>query len=411
MKGVRLMTQLPTWVNEMQSKALAAMLSLKLPKADRTNIKNWAFDVIEAQAPVSYKENEIPAAVSHLVNADEQNVVIVCDGVVVYKKLSDAFNGVVLANLTEALTVHEDLFKSHFMTVTPVEMNKLVAMHVAHLNSGLFIYVPKNKVINDVLNVVYVQENGSLMNHTLIVAEQSSQFKYIENYYNTSKANINAISEVVVGENAHVEYAAMDRLHQDSTVYQCRKANVQANGSFLLSLGALNDGNTVSENLVALVGQGATAEVKTVAIAEGKQKQNITVNIEHLAPYTEGHIVNHGVSKDSAQLTFNGIGKINKGMNGSNAQQESRAMILSETARADANPILLIDEYDVKAGHAAGVGKIDEEQLYYLMSRGLTRRAAEILIIYGFLMPFIDDIRSEVIKSEFVKVIERKINA
>lgn len=405
------MTQLPTWVNEMQSKALAAMLSLKLPKADRTNIKNWAFDVIEAQAPVSYKENEIPAAVSHLVNADEQNVVIVCDGVVVYKKLSDAFNGVVLANLTEALTVHEDLFKSHFMTVTPVEMNKLVAMHVAHLNSGLFIYVPKNKVINDVLNVVYVQENGSLMNHTLIVAEQSSQFKYIENYYNTSKANINAISEVVVGENAHVEYAAMDRLHQDSTVYQCRKANVQANGSFLLSLGALNDGNTVSENLVALVGQGATAEVKTVAIAEGKQKQNITVNIEHLAPYTEGHIVNHGVSKDSAQLTFNGIGKINKGMNGSNAQQESRAMILSETARADANPILLIDEYDVKAGHAAGVGKIDEEQLYYLMSRGLTRRAAEILIIYGFLMPFIDDIRSEVIKSEFVKVIERKINA
>ena len=203
----------------------------------------------------------------------------------------------------------------------------------------------------------------------------------------------------------------MDRLHQDSTVYQCRKANVQANGRFLLSLGALNDGNTVSENLVALVGQGATAEVKTVAIAEGKQKQNITVNIEHLAPYTEGHIVNHGVSKDSAQLTFNGIGKINKGMNGSNAQQESRAMVLSETARADANPILLIDEYDVKAGHAAGVGKIDEEQLYYLMSRGLTRRAAEILIIYGFLMPFIDDIRSEVIKSEFVKVIERKINA
>ncbi|MBP3908749.1 MAG: Fe-S cluster assembly protein SufD [Turicibacter sp.] len=405
------MTQLPTWVNEMQSKALVAMPSLKLPKADRTNIKNWAFDVIEAQAPVSYKENEIPAAVSHLVNADEQNVVIVCDGVVVYKKLSDAFNGVVLANLTEALTVHEDLFKSHFMTVTPVEMNKLVAMHVAHLNSGLFIYVPKNKVINDVLNVVYVQENGSLINHTLIVAEQSSQFKYIENYHNTSKANINAISEVVVGENAHVEYAAMDRLHQDSTVYQCRKVNVQANGRFLLSLGALNDGNTVSENLVALVGQGATAEVKTVAIAEGTQKQNITVNIEHFAPYTEGHIVNHGVSKDSAQLTFNGIGKINKGMNGSNAQQESRAMILSATARADANPILLIDEYDVKAGHAAGVGKIDEEQLYYLMSRGLTRRAAEILIIYGFLMPFIDDIRSEVIKSEFMKVIERKINA
>ncbi|MBQ8994065.1 MAG: Fe-S cluster assembly protein SufD [Turicibacter sp.] len=405
------MTQLPTWFNEMQTQAKALMPSLKLPKADRTNIKNWEFDFIESQETLSYKQNEIPTSVSHLVDENEQNVVIVCDGVVVYKKLSDSFDGVILANLNEALTVHEDLFKSHFMTLTPVEMNKLVAMHIANLNSGLFIYVPKNKVINDVLNVVYVQENGSLFNHTLIVAEQSSQFKYIENYHNETKATINAISEVIVGENAHVEYAAMDRLHQDSTVYQCRKANVLANGRFLLSLGALNDGNTVSENLVALTGQGATADVKTVAIAEGEQKQNITVNIEHFAPYTEGNIVNHGVSKDSAQLTFNGIGKINKGMNGSNAQQESRAMILSETARADANPILLIDEYDVKAGHAAGVGKIDEEQLYYLMSRGLTRRAAEILIIYGFLMPFIDDIRSEVIKSEFVKVIERKINA
>ena len=405
------MTQLPTWFNEMQTQAKALMPSLKLPKADRTNIKNWEFDFIESQETVSYKQNEIPTSVAHLVDENEQNVVIVCDGVVVYKKLSDSFDGVILANLNEALTVHEDLFKSHFMTLTPLEMNMLVAMHIANLNSGLFIYVPKNKVINDVLNVVYVQENGSLFNHTLIVAEQSSQFKYIENYHNATKTTINAISEVIVGENAHVEYAAMDRLHQDSTVYQCRKANVLANGRFLLSLGALNDGNTVSENLVALTGQEATADVKTVAIAEGEQKQNITVNIEHFAPYTEGNIVNHGVSKDSAQLTFNGIGKINKGMNGSNAQQESRAMILSETARADANPILLIDEYDVKAGHAAGVGKIDEEQLYYLMSRGLTRRAAEILIIYGFLMPFIDDIRSEVIKSEFVKVIERKINA
>lgn len=405
------MTQLPNWFKEMQEQALAAMPSLKLPKADRTNIKNWTFDTIEAPSEVLYKENEIPTTVSHLVDSEEQNVVIVCDGVVVYKKLNNAFDGVVIANLTEALTTHEQLFKPHFMTLTPIEMNKLVAMHVANLNSGLFIYVPKNKVINDVLSVIYVQETGSLMNHTLIVAEQSSQFKYIENYHNTSKANINAISEVVVGENAHVEYAAMDRLHEESTVYQCRKAAVEANGRFLLSLGALNDGNTVSENLVALVGQGATAEVKTVAIAEGEQKQNITVNIEHFAPYTEGHIVNHGVSKDSAQLTFNGIGKINKGMRGSNAQQESRAMILSETARADANPILLIDEYDVKAGHAAGVGKIDEEQLYYLMSRGLTRRAAEILIIHGFLMPFIEDIRSDVIKSEFLKVIERKINA
>lgn len=328
-----------------------------------------------------------------------------------YQNLGIAFDGVIIANLEEALTKHEAIFKPYFMNVASVDTNRLTALHMAHLNSGLFIHVPKNKVVKEALNVIYLQENGSLFNHTLIVAEPNSEFKYIENYCNTVSGNINVISETVVKENAQVDYAAMDRLTSETLVYNLRKARVEANGRLLVSLGALNDGNTVSENLVSLVGQGAHAEVKTVAIAEGSQKQNITVNIEHLAPFTEGHIVNHGISKDDAQLTFNGIGKVHKGMNGSNAQQESRAMILSETARADANPILLIDEYDVKAGHAAGVGKIDEEQLYYLMSRGLTRRAAEVLIIYGFLMPFIDEIRNESIKAEFEKVIARKINA
>lgn len=411
MKGVRLMTQLPTWLNEMRDHASAMMPTLKLPKADRTNIKNWDFEAVEASSPSRYIKNQIPETISHLVSDDEQNVIVISNGEVIYRKLDAVFEGVVIANLQDALSTHAELFKPYFMKNVSVETNKLTALHLMHLNSGLFIYIPKNKVIQDVLNVIYLQENGSLFNHTLIVAEPNSEFKYIENYANETHSNINVISEVIVKENAQVEYAAMDRLSDESLVYNLRKVSVEANGRFMLSLGALNDGNTVSENLVSLVGQGANAEVKTVAIAEGSQKQNITVNIEHLAPYTEGHIVNHGISKDHAQLTFNGIGKIHKGMNGSNAQQESRAMILSETARADANPILLIDEYDVKAGHAAGVGKIDEEQLYYLMSRGLSRRSAEILIIYGFLMPFIDAIRSQAIKTEFEKVIERKIHA
>ncbi|MDB8555032.1 Fe-S cluster assembly protein SufD [Turicibacter sanguinis] len=404
------MIQLPTWVQQMQTEAQSVMPSLKLPKADRTIIKNWAFEAIEVQTPSTYN-NEIPSAVAHLVSTEDQNVVILCDGKIVYQNLGIAFDGVIIANLEEALTKHEAIFKPYFMNVASVDTNRLTALHMAHLNSGLFIHVPKNKVVKEALNVIYLQENGSLFNHTLIVAEPNSEFKYIENYCNTVSGNINVISETVVKENAQVDYAAMDRLTSETLVYNLRKARVEANGRLLVSLGALNDGNTVSENLVSLVGQGAHAEVKTVAIAEGSQKQNITVNIEHLAPFTEGHIVNHGISKDDAQLTFNGIGKIHKGMNGSNAQQESRAMILSETARADANPILLIDEYDVKAGHAAGVGKIDEEQLYYLMSRGLTRRAAEVLIIYGFLMPFIDEICNESIKAEFEKVIARKINA
>ncbi|HAX73319.1 MAG TPA: Fe-S cluster assembly protein SufD [Firmicutes bacterium] len=385
--------------------------NLPLPKADKTNIKNWAFDVVECVECSKDLDQVIPTSVAHLVSENDENVIIVHDGAIVYKKLDASFDGVIVASLDEALTTYEDVFKPYFMSVVKIDENKLTAQHVAHLNSGLFVHVPKNKVLQETLSIVYLQENGSLFNHTLIVAEQNAQFKYIENYHNMSTTNVNVVSEVVVKENAHVEVAAMDRLCEQTLAYMNRRAHVLRDGRFYLSFGALNDGNTVCENTVSLLGQGAFSEIKTVAIAERVQKQNITVKIEHLAPYTEGYIVNHGISKDEGQLTFNGIGKINKGMNGSVAKQESRAMILSETARADANPILLIDEYDVSAGHAAGVGKIDEEQLYYLMSRGLTRREAEILIIYGFLMPFINAIRSESIKIEFTKVIEQKINA
>ena len=124
-----------------------------------------------------------------------------------------------------------------------------------------------------------------------------------------------------------------------------------------------------------------------------------------------GHILQHGVIREKGTLTFNGIGHIIKGAKQADAQQESRVLMLSDQARGDANPILLIDENEVTAGHAASVGRVDPEEMYYLMSRGLKKADAERLVIRGFLGGVLTAIPIKTVQQELVDVIEGKLNA
>ena len=169
------------------------------------------------------------------------------------------------------------------------------------------------------------------------------------------------------------------------------------------------NGHTISENTTNLIGDGSVGDSKMVVVGTGEQTQNFTTKIVHFGKYTEGNILNRGVVKDSATTIFNGIGKIEHGASKSNAEQESRILMLNEAARGDANPMLLIDEDDVMAGHAASVGRVDPVQLYYLMSRGITKQEAERLIIHGFLAPVVDQLPIEGVKKQLVEVIERKV--
>jgi Fe-S cluster assembly protein SufD len=172
----------------------------------------------------------------------------------------------------------------------------------------------------------------------------------------------------------------------------------------------MNDSSIIFEDFSYTLGKGAEAEVSTVSIASNDQKQNITVRIENHASQSIGNIINYGIVKDTAHLAFNGIGKIYKGMNGVDNQQETRILNLSKTSEAVANPFLLIDEGDITAGHAATIGQINEEQIYYLMSRGLTRPEAQKVIASGFLTPFVDNnIEDLDLKKQLLSIIEQKL--
>jgi Fe-S cluster assembly protein SufD len=305
--------------------------------------------------------------------------------------------------------------QKYFMTKSvPVKTNKLTALHAALFNGGAFLYIPRNVVIEEPIQAIFMIDNAEteLYNHVLVVAEESSSVTYVENYISLvdGKETIgNIISEVIVGNNAVVKYGAVDTLSKDMKTYVNRNAYVGNDGRVEWALGLMNDGNTISENITNLHGNGSYGDTKTVVVGTGKQTQNFTTKVVHFGKNSNGYILKHGVMKDEASSIFNGIGKIEHGATKADAVQESRVLMLSPKARGDANPILLIDEDDVTAGHAASVGRVDPIQLYYLMSRGISKTEAERLIIHGFLAPVVNQLPVEAVKKQLTEVIERKV--
>ncbi|WP_409295200.1 Fe-S cluster assembly protein SufD [Peribacillus sp. SCS-26] len=411
----------PGWLTELRTASLAAYENLPLPRPDKTKIDKWNFTgfskhVVESEVFASAEE--LPESVKTLVGANEgsQNLYVQRNNTPAFSSLSEDVKGqgVVFTDIITAAREYPELVEKYFMKDgVKADEHRLTALHAALLNGGAFIYIPKNVEIKEPLQAVFLHDNpeAALFNHVLVVADDNSQVTYVENYISTTESEgiANIITEVFAGTNARVAYGAVDNLSKGITTYVNRRGTAGRDAKIEWALGLMNDGNTISENITNLVGDGSFGDSKTVVVGRGEQIQNFTTSIIHWGKNSEGYILKHGVMKDSASSIFNGIGKIEHGASKSNAEQESRVLMLSEKARGDANPILLIDEDDVTAGHAASVGRVDPIQLYYLMSRGIPQTEAERLVIHGFLAPVVNQLPIESVKKGLVEVIERKV--
>ncbi|MCD7036278.1 Fe-S cluster assembly protein SufD [Metabacillus sp. GX 13764] len=412
----------PEWLKDLRLQALEKAEELPMPKPDKTKITGWnftEFDQLRVKSDAYQSLNELDESVKTLIDIEnaDSNLYIQRDNTPAHLSLSSEAKekGVIFTDIFTAVREHSDLVKKYYMTDgVKIDENKLTALHAALMNGGAFVYVPKNVELTAPLQAVYIHETPSLsmFNHVLLVADESSSVTYVENYISASESEeavFNIVTEVFAGTNAKVAYGAVDTLSKGITTYVNRRGTAGRDARIEWALGLMNDGNTVSENITNLVGDGSYGDTKTVAVGRGEQTQNFTTKIVHFGKHSEGYILKHGVNKDSATSIFNGIGKIEFGASKANAEQESRVLMLSEKARGDANPILLIDEDDVTAGHAASVGRVDPVQLYYLMSRGITKTEAERLVIYGFLAPVVKQLPIEGVKKQLISVIERKV--
>lgn len=412
----------PAWLSELRLEALAKADELSLPKPDKTRINNWNFTEFtkhQAEGSVLQSLENLPEAAKAAVNleADNKNLYVQHNNTAAYLTLSEELKGqgVIFTDIFTAAKEHGDLLQKYFMkNAVKVDEHKLTALHAALLNGGAFLYIPKNVEVKDPIQAVYIfdDQDAAMFNHVIVVADDNSSVTYVENYISTNEevnGVVNIVSEVFANNNAKVIYGAVDTLAKGSTVYVNRRGVTGRDARLDWALGMMNDSNTIFENTTNLIGDGSNSDAKTVVVGRGKQTQNFTTSIVHFGKNTEGFILKHGVMKESASSIFNGIGKIEKGASGANAVQESRVLMLSEKARGDANPILLIDEDDVMAGHAASVGRVDPMQLYYLMSRGISKTEAERLIIHGFLAPVVEKLPIEAVKKQLTDIIERKV--
>ena len=407
----------PEWMTKFRQEALAKADELPLPHIDRVKFHRWPLFNIEDMAD-QYSE------VGNVAVFDEMkdNPVLVQQGTwTTFEQLSTelAEKGVIFTDLFTALQEHPELVKEYYMQkAVKMDEDQLTALHAAFMNTGLFLYVPKNVVIDEPIEALFFQAGDIAQHyfkHVLIVADEHSEFSYLERFQTTGeelkKVSGNIVVEVIAKSGAKVKYSAVDQLGESITSYMNRRGYIMRDATVDWAIGVMNDGNVIADFDSDLVGEGAHAEVKIVAISSGKQTQGIDTRVTNKAPHTIGHILQHGVIRERGALTFNGIGHILKGAKGADAQQESRVLMLSDKARGDANPILLIDENEVTAGHAASVGRVDPEEMYYQMSRGQHKEEAERLVISGLIGSVLTEIPLEAVRKELVEVIEGKLKA
>lgn len=395
---------------KLRQKQIDTIAQKDYPKVGKIKLENFSFEKLNVKYIPGEELKILPHNIKKLVD-DENNIVIIKDGNIIYNNLDDEFTGVEIISYFDALKTKNEkalqIFQDNF---EKENNNKLTALNSAYQNSAILVNIPKNKIVKSTLKLHIIGENCDLVHHTYVISHQNSEFSLVEKLDNLKVLNVNYVSEVIVEENAKLNYIGVDRLSEKTNSFIERNCLVKNDGSVIYALGQLNDGNTVSNNIINLVGKNACCESRNILFTDKDNIHAVTVSINHLAPYTVGTITNHGIVKDKGFLHVDGIGKINQGMNQSNSQQNTNIINLSNEAKVYANPYLLIDEYDVQAGHGAAIGKVDEEQLYYLMSRGLSKKEAEKLIILGFLYPLIELIDSETIKTSFIQTIENKLS-
>ncbi|GEQ62041.1 Fe-S cluster assembly protein SufD [Vagococcus lutrae] len=405
----------PEWLLNRRIQALEKIETLALPMIERVKIHRWPLTEVTTMI-----DDTVSGAVYDFEQVENNPLIVQHSTQTLVEQMPAHLieKGVILTDIQTAVQEHSDLVEKALMQqAVHYDEDRLTAFHMAFMNSGIFLYVPKNVAIEEPVEALFYQDshaNTNFVKHVLIVAEENSEVSYLERFQTVGegaeKATANIVVEVIAKQGAKVKFAAIDQLGENVTTYINRRANVGRDASVDWAIGIMNDGNVVADFDSDLVGEGSHSEVKAVAISAGRQTQGIDTRVTNSGRHSVGHILQHGVIRERGTLTFNGIGHILKGAVGADAQQESRVLMLSDQARGDANPILLIDENEVTAGHAASVGRVDPEEMYYLMSRGLEKTEAERLVIRGFLGSVLTAIPIKAVRDELAEVIERKLS-
>ncbi|MEE8370481.1 MAG: Fe-S cluster assembly protein SufB [Dehalococcoidia bacterium] len=318
------------------------------------------------------------------------------DSEVIYHKLREDLKkkGVIFVDTDTALRDYPDLFRQYFSTIIPPNDNKLAALNSAVWSGGSFIYVPEGVHIDVPLQAYFRinAERAGQFERTLIIAEPGSYLHYVEGCtapIYTADALHSAVVEIIVKKGARVRYTTIQNWAPNVFNLVTKRMAVYED-----AVGEWIDGNLGSKMTMKypacyLMEPGAHGEVLSIAFAGRGQHLDAGAKMIHAAPYTTSVITSKSISKDGGRTSYRGLVKVYPGSVGSRSTVRCDALILDEESRSDTYPYMEIEEDHVTIGHEATVSKIGDEQLFYLMSRGLSENEAATMIVNGFIEPLV----------------------
>ena len=300
--------------------------------------------------------------------------------------------GVIFCDMDTALREHPEIVKKWFGKIIPANDNKFSALNSAVWSGGSFIYVPPNVKVELPLQAYFRinAENMGQFERTLIIADKGSQVHYIEGCsapVYTSDSLHSAVVEIVVGEAARVTYTTIQNWSNNVFNLVTKRARVEAEGHMEWIDGNIGSRLTMKYPSVVMVGPKASGEVLSVAYAGAGQHQDTGAKMVHAAPETTSTIISKSISKDGGRSSYRGLVHVDPGATGSKSFVRCDALILDDDSRSDTYPYMEVGEQDAQIGHEATVSKIGDDQLFYLMSRGLSENQAMSMIVNGFIEP------------------------
>ena len=308
--------------------------------------------------------------------------------------------GVIFLSIEDGLKQYPDLFREYFGTVIPPEDNKFAALNSAVWSGGSFVYVPKNVKVDMPLQAYFRLNTANLgqFERTLIIVEEGASVHYVEGctapQYTTDSFHSGVI-EIIVKKGARSRYSTIQNWSTNVYNLVTQRAKVFENASHEWVDANIGSKITMKYPSCYLMEPGARGEMLSMAFAGPGQIQDAGSKMLHFAPNTSSKITSKSISKGGGRASYRGMVKVYKGAKGVKSNVVCDALLLDPKSRSDTYPYIEIDEDDVTIGHEASVSKVGEEQLFYLMSRGLSEEEATTMVVSGFIEPLVKELPME----------------
>ena len=414
----------PQWLRESRLMAWEIYEDLPMPSQTdedwrRTDYRSIRWDeadrIIEANGA---KLDSVPAANREplLGEAGEGGTMVFVDGKLVKYEIAPslAAQGVIFKDLVTAANEYESLVRDNLMTkAVKTTDGKFAALHGALWTHGVFLYVPDGKAIELPFHVVmYNTKPGASLGHVLVVlgqnAQATMQVEYASANADTHSAYIGA-TELLVGDDAVLKYVAIQDWNRETYEFSHQRARVGRNGNLDWIIGVMGSRLTKAYLELEMDGLGGNGRMSGFFFADENQMYDLDTQQNHNAPLTTSDLLYKGAAKDYARTLWQGMIKSLPKMQKIDGYQACRNMVLADTARMDAIPGLEIEADDVRCSHAATFGTLQDEPVFYLMSRGIPRSEAELMVIEGFFDELLDRVPFERVRDRLKAAVEAKI--